>query len=909
MASDLEINIIASTKEAEKALNQFSKNASSSLSAVEQSFGFLKTAAQAAIALVAVDTIFNAISKVTKAASEQESAINSLNLAMAASGRYSDAASKTFVDFSETIQKTTGIDDGLVISQLAIAESFARSNEEAQKLVKAAIQLSSVTGQDLGSSVMSLGKTLEGTEGSLGRMIPAVKSLSEAQLKHGEAIDYVLKKYSGIAEGKLNTFDGAVKNLHNSFEDINKSIGETIIKNPALISIINKAADIFEKFKNTIEENKDAMSSWLTDAIKLAISSLPGFLTVIKYTAVGINVLTDGFLALIGVAETIKIAFSNLGSFLSGAFKVSLNAVYGGFLETINGILKLINEIPFVSDAFSKMGIDIKGTIESIQTQIDGSSREIAKQYIAAADEMNKTDPFNSIKKTDEIFSGLDKAIDSTRSEMEMFNSSIQKMGSTSLDSGKKAVEQLQKQFVAMKMNEDEIKKLVELGVANPIITPTQAREIIKPIVFEINSTIPGKLGQVAGGILAMVSGLDGATKLIATTIGTFADTLLPGVGGAISKIITIFALGPGFVKDLVVGFINGIPDIIDNIIAALPAIFEAIINVLGNPNFWIKMSAVFVKAALLYSAGVQLAAAYWSTAVELSGSVWSTVISVAGALWQAAVALAGVIWSAVVAVAGALWEAAVVAAGVAFAAIMAALSVLWQAAMLVGAVILVEKIAELLTPVIQDLGYKITEAVNSLQTGIINALMPVYDLIKSLGTAISEGATALFNGIKQAADQFLGTILDSAGQFLTQILNGLRDGIDNIFKSLGNIFGGGGGGGNLIQNAADVLIGGVSGILNGAFGHASGGTVPSGYPNDNFPANLTSGEMIIPQRDTERLNSFLTKQETNQTSNQDILRSIDNSSQRQLTINLQIGEKELASVLLDLNRRGFRTT
>jgi TP901 family phage tail tape measure protein len=81
----------------------------------------------------------------------------------------------------------------------------------------------------------------------------------------------------------------------------------------------------------------------------------------------------------------------------------------------------------------------------------------------------------------------------------------------------------------------------------------------------------------------------------------------------------------------------------------------------------------------------------------------------------------------------------------------------------------------------------------------------------------------------------------------------------------------------------------------------ASGGLVPSGFPNDTFPANLSSGELVVPRKDTQRLSNFLDRAEAEGFNKTE-------SAPQPLTINLQIGESELAKVLLNLNRQGFRT-
>ena len=99
------------------------------------------------------------------------------------------------------------------------------------------------------------------------------------------------------------------------------------------------------------------------------------------------------------------------------------------------------------------------------------------------------------------------------------------------------------------------------------------------------------------------------------------------------------------------------------------------------------------------------------------------------------------------------------------------------------------------------------------------------------------------------------------------------------------------------------VAFGGIFGGGGGLF--AKGGEVPSGFPTDTFKAQLTSGEMIIPRGDVDRLSSFLDRQ---QGLSEQMFSGINNSGEKNLTVVLNVGEDQLAKVLLNINRRGFRT-
>lgn len=123
---------------------------------------------------------------------------------------------------------------------------------------------------------------------------------------------------------------------------------------------------------------------------------------------------------------------------------------------------------------------------------------------------------------------------------------------------------------------------------------------------------------------------------------------------------------------------------------------------------------------------------------------------------------------------------------------------------------------------------------------------------------------------------------------------------------------------GRIAQAIADAVkqavsfgtsAGGKGGVLGavinpvGAIGKklkfADGGVVPGGFPNDSFPAQLTSGEGVIPVDTMRRLDQYLSRADGG---------GSQSSGGGTTIIKLVVGEQELANVLLNLNRQGFRT-
>ena len=132
------------------------------------------------------------------------------------------------IKYAEELQDKTGVNKDKIIDQEAFLAVQGRSEEQIKKVIKAAIELSAVTGDDLSTSVQKLDATFEGNIGRLGKLDKAFKDLSPTQLENGAAIDLVNEKYNGFAESVMDKTEGQIKQAQNRWENFGKSIGGVI---------------------------------------------------------------------------------------------------------------------------------------------------------------------------------------------------------------------------------------------------------------------------------------------------------------------------------------------------------------------------------------------------------------------------------------------------------------------------------------------------------------------------------------------------------------------------------------------------------------------------------------------------------------------------------------------------------
>ena len=199
----------------------------------------------------AVEMVTDKLKEAVAVAAKEEQGIHQLNLAMSNAGQYSKEASDHLLEYAENLQKTTSYSADAVVETEALARGYAKTNEQTLHLTKAAVELSSATGTSLEGAVRRLGMSLKGQGAHMATLIPGIGKLTEAQLKHGAAIDIVMKRYGGSSSQTLMTFEGRMKNLHNAYEQQYSAIGKLITQSP----IINKVMEVMgERARKVAEE-------------------------------------------------------------------------------------------------------------------------------------------------------------------------------------------------------------------------------------------------------------------------------------------------------------------------------------------------------------------------------------------------------------------------------------------------------------------------------------------------------------------------------------------------------------------------------------------------------------------------------------------------------------------------------
>jgi hypothetical protein len=188
-------------------------------------------------------------------AMEAENAVHSLNNAMKMTGTFTEDASNKFLEYAKTLQTTTGVSDDLITQNASLLVSFGRlQGEGLERATKAALDLAATGRVEVSQAFDIMSKAAVGNTMALGKLgVKISETIPETQ-RFAAALSLVEQRFGGLAEGKLNTFDGAMTKLSNSFNDLLENLGMLVIKSPVVVAFINAISKSFESVGNGVDK-------------------------------------------------------------------------------------------------------------------------------------------------------------------------------------------------------------------------------------------------------------------------------------------------------------------------------------------------------------------------------------------------------------------------------------------------------------------------------------------------------------------------------------------------------------------------------------------------------------------------------------------------------------------------------
>jgi hypothetical protein len=230
-----------SGKKFEKEFKDETKNLGSGL---KLSFGKLALAGVAAGAALA-----KGLSAAIDAAKVQEDAVNSLNVALRVTGKFTRQASQDFQDYASSIQAATRFGDEAILNSAALIQQLGNTSQsDLKRATQAAVDLASALRIDLNTAALLVGKAAAGEVGSFSRYGLVIKKGADNAETFARALDAINKKFGGTAAQQVNTFSGATEQLSNTFGDVLEQFGFFITDSDLIGTVVKSTTGFLQDF-------------------------------------------------------------------------------------------------------------------------------------------------------------------------------------------------------------------------------------------------------------------------------------------------------------------------------------------------------------------------------------------------------------------------------------------------------------------------------------------------------------------------------------------------------------------------------------------------------------------------------------------------------------------------------------
>jgi hypothetical protein len=951
MADQVRVELVADTSKATASIDKFAKAATSSLESVESAVGFLKNLEIAKLALEGFAKLNELMKEAIKEASEADTSFARLNIALAANGENTAGA-------ADQIQKTTTYSDDQALSLISLAKSYGVANKDIDKLVIASTNLAAATGQTLESAFLQLNGTLEGNVGLLGRRFHTLDLMTKQELKAGGAVEFLSKRFDGAAQVLAGTYDGATKQAENSQRDLFKEIGKIITQSPVFIKRIQQSSESFSSLADTVKENSVEIRDFAENSLIFMVDALENAIGALQFTikllgglaatapsvGAGLANIVANLLEFANIPELIDVIINklvNLGKAVVDTLRAFVGfttvgdqlketgSIFGNFLKSIgvsteaisNGLGKVNEVLTTVDDA--NLGSAVVKGLRVVQKEADDTGQALYDNFAKAADSLD----------------GLKDSVHEAGQELRDVSRDGEAAGGATTKAAERAksawenfLKTLQDARKAIKDNIDIAK---ELGKGIQITVDVAA---LKKNIADFAASIPVTLQAIQAKNQATI------------------DAMFAKIPAALDKVRQAAEKeGQEKLKALSTARAAELTTVKQKAAEELKASLSSLDEQLKRGEIS-QSDLVSQKAALEASAAADLAkqeaAFQLETDKKLADQQEANAIASAQKVAEEEKRLQDEIAAFKLKVEDDIAnkrleledELAKKRAEADRASQEAAAKILGQVtgflvdkfipglgSVVDGVIVGFAKAGSFIRDAITSIAGALPAVLASIGDAFIGLLLGIADFVGQIPTIvlkIVEGIPAFIQKFAEAAPQFINALavlmpIVADGLIVSLIANGPRLYVSIVKAITQGLING-------IIGAFEAIVNGFVKILNSIpFVHvdevklprvtlASGGTVPQGFSRDNFPASLQSGEMVVPRDDTEMLRQFLADQASPDGGNtatvigqqiKDLVRSMDRSSEKNVTVNVVVSERVLARAMVNIDRQGLRTT
>jgi len=332
----------ASTKKAEASVNSFGKT-------VLAVFAGNLIAHFAEKAIESLSELPKIFIELAHTGAEVDTVNKKLANALAISGAAGEDAAKGYDELSNSIGKLVGIGPLAVKNAAAYALTLGATDEQAQKIVKTAADVSVALGTDFQGAVQQLTASLEGSAGRLSKVSNEVRRLDEDALKSGKAIDILANKFGGLALANAGNIEVQFKNITENISNLREATGEAIVTNDKFRGAFLVINDALVSFEHLIINNRDKISEFTGQVVD-------GFFLSAQATAA----FTDAIVRLGGIVKNlIEVTLGGLATSLNGV-EYAVTSV----IDKINGALGIDSNLS--KDSFDRLQTSVKSVNDDV---------------------------------------------------------------------------------------------------------------------------------------------------------------------------------------------------------------------------------------------------------------------------------------------------------------------------------------------------------------------------------------------------------------------------------------------------------------------------------------------------------------------------------------------------------------
>lgn len=281
-----------------------------------------------------------------------------------------------------------------------------RSEQQIKAITTAAIGLAQATGTDLASASEQVAATYSGQARELGRLYPAIRQMTENDLRAGKAAEYLAQANRGVAEAMAGSVGGRLQQLKNTMQETMESIGGAVA--PILIKAIEAIKPIIEKIGTWFQNNTQRIVNFfqnIPELAKLAMNALIDI--VIEYITHIPEIVKNIAIALFHfqidlwklqwqmIVDVAKVVFAVLWDPLKKGFEIAVYWIKKTWHDFVSILASLGNEtvIPVfnsILDAITKVINGILDVVDHVRAGAVAAANAIANP-LHAAEELSKT--------------------------------------------------------------------------------------------------------------------------------------------------------------------------------------------------------------------------------------------------------------------------------------------------------------------------------------------------------------------------------------------------------------------------------------------------------------------------------------------------------------------------------------